>query len=64
MKKTAYTKPEIEITVCLPEGLLEESRWGVNGEGGTIKDGENGEGEDPFEITSKDGSNMWDGWED
>ena len=63
MKKTVYTKPEIEITVCLPEGLLKESTWGVNGEGNKINDGD-GEGEDPYEIMSKEGSNMWDGWDD
>ena len=61
MKKTVYTKPEIEITVCLPEGLLKESTWGVNGEGNKINDGD-GEGEDPYEIMSKE--NLWDGWED
>lgn len=61
MKKTVYTKPEIEITVCLPEGLLKESTWGVNGEGNKINDGD-GEGEDPYEIMSKE--NLWDGWDD
>ncbi len=65
MKKNIYIKPEVEITLILSEGLLREYSVAVDGTGlgggGTsspIVD------DDPDEIFSKDGSNLWDGWDD
>ena len=65
MKKYIYIKPEVEITMMLSEGLLREysvavEKVGLEGGGSStpIID------DDPDEIFGKDGSNMWDGWDD
>lgn len=65
MKKIIYIKPEIEVTALLSESLLREYSVAVD------KEGLGGGGsstpiidDDPDEIFGKDGSNMWDGWED
>lgn len=69
-----YIKPEIEITgVVFEEDILTASRWNVNDPSGQGQ-GTPGDSDDPLEIIkgedpeggifSKDGSNMWDGWDD
>lgn len=65
MKKIIYIKPEVEVTMMLSEGLLREYSVAVD------KEGLEGGGsstpiidEDPDEIFGKDGSNMWDGWDE
>lgn len=65
MKKIIYIKPEVEVTMMLSEGLLREhsvavDKEGLEGGGSStpIIDG------DPDEIFGKDGSNMWDGWDE
>ncbi len=69
MKKEAYITPMTDIVVALPhEHILGESKYSIKGEGGTdgtidITGAQSG-GEDPDEIFGKDGSNMWDGWDD
>ena len=69
-----YIKPEIVITgVVFEEDILTASRWNVNDPSGQGQ-GTPGDSDDPLEIIkgedpeggifSKDGSNMWDGWDD
>lgn len=65
MKKYIYIKPEVEITMMLSEGLLREYSVAIDGSG---IDGDGSStpivDDDPDEIFGKDGSNMWDGWDD
>lgn len=69
-----YIKPEIEITgVMFEEDILTASKWNVHDPSGQGQ-GTPGDPENPLDIIkdedpeggifSKDGSNMWDGWDD
>lgn len=59
--KTIYIKPELEVIPVLIEKLMEENSFGTDGSHTSIT--EQGEDED-ITIFGKDGSNMWDGWDD
>ena len=62
MYRKEYIKPEVELVMMsdFMEGEMREGSWGVDGGHTPIKD----DGEDDIIIYGKDGSNMWDGWED
>ena len=62
MYRKEYIKPEVELVMMsdFMEGEMREGSWGVDGDHTPIKDDE---GVDII-IYGKDGSNMWDGWED
>ena len=63
MKKYQYIKPQVELVLMedLMEGEMREGSWGVDGGHTPIKDTDEG---DDIIIYGKDGSNMWDGWDD
>lgn len=72
MRKNIYVKPETEVIVAyVQEQILKESKYYIKGDmesveviTGAAGDGyDNGDGTG-LNIDSKDGSNMWDGWED
>jgi len=60
MKKD-YILPEIEVVKMLVDKLLNENSYGIDGSHTGIT--EQGDDED-ITIFGKDGSNMWDGWDD
>ena len=62
MKKYQYIKPQVELVLMedLMEGDMREGSWGTDGSHTPIKDDEG----DDIIIYGKDGSNLWDGWDD
>ena len=59
--KKRYIQPEMDVVAMKFDTLMEENSYGIDGSHTSIT--EQGEDED-ITIFGKDGSNMWDGWED
>ena len=75
MRKNIYVKPETEVIAAfIQEHILRESKYYIKGDfddveiikGAWGEGFDNGDGGDNggLDIDSKDGSNMWDGWDD
>jgi len=60
MMKKEYIQPQIENVVMMDLMEMRENSWGVDGQHQPIDEADG----DDIEIFSKDGRNIWDGWDE
>lgn len=60
MKKKTYIQPVIENVIAMELMEMREKSWGVDGQHQPIDEA----GGDEIDVLGKDGSNMWDGWDE
>ena len=60
MKKKTYIQPEIENVIAMELMQMQEKSWGVDGQHQPIDEA----GGEDIEVFGKEGSNMWDGWDE
>jgi hypothetical protein len=60
MKKKTYIQPEIENVIAMELMQMQEKSWGVDGQHQPIDEA----GGDEIDVLGKEGSNMWDGWDE
>lgn len=60
MKKKTYIQPVIENVIAMELMQMREKSWGVDGQHQPIDEA----GGDEIDVLGKDGSNMWDGWDE
>lgn len=60
MKKKTYIQPVIENVIAMELMEMREGSWGVDGQHQPIDEA----GGDEIDVLGKEGSNMWDGWDE
>ena len=60
MKKKTYIQPVIENVIAMELMEMREKSWGVDGQHQPIDEA----GGDEIDVLGKEGSNMWDGWDE
>lgn len=60
MKKKTYIQPVIENVIAMELMQMREKSWGVDGQHQPIDEA----GGDDIDVLGKEGSNMWDGWDE
>ncbi len=60
MKKKTYIQPVIENVIAMELMQMREKSWGVDGQHQPIDEAVG----DDIDVLGKEGSNMWDGWDE
>ena len=60
MKKKTYIQPVIENVIAMELMQMREGSWGVDGSHKPIDEA----GGDEIDVLGKEGSNMWDSWDE
>jgi len=60
MKKKTYIQPVIENVIAMELMQMREKSWGVDGQHQPIDEA----GGNDIEVLGKEGSNMWDSWDE
>lgn len=60
MKKKTYIQPVIENVIAMELMQMREGSWGVDGSHKPIDEA----GGDEIDVLGKEGSNMWDNWDE